>query len=534
MRLAFRNCLGLALFAAVIAAAAAAETKPPDVTLTLANRDVAVFRSPFLDSPPAVRAERARARFEQLDHAALADPVQAVPLTLGEHKGISLMVGGRLMFTLLDTDLDPEDRLTLAQAADRARGELESALRARRDLQAMPVLIRGLVHAMVATLLLIGVLWTLARAGRAVIGWLERHADALAASADRVRWEEYLARLLVRLLQLARWLLVLALLYGWLTYVLDHFSITQPLGANLGRFVVSLLWWLADGAIASVPGIATVVVILFVTRALVEVTLQFFESVQSGRTQLPFLHPETASATRRIVTLLVWILGIVVAYPFIPGSSSDAFRGLSVLFGVVISLGSTSLVTQMMSGLVVVYSRALRKGDFVAVDGVEGVVAEIGTLATKIVTMRYEEITIPNAVLIGHPIRNYSKISGAQGSLVSTKVTIGYDTPWRQVHALLVQAAGRTPGLRSEPPPFVYQRALSDFYVEYELFAHIDRPLERVATLSALHANIQDAFNEHGVQIMSPHFLAQPASAIVVPPEQWYAAPARGPEAPGR
>ena len=524
-----RYCLGLALFAAAIGAAAA-KTAPPDATLTLANRDVAVLRSPLLGSSPAVRVERARARFDQLDHAALADPVQAVPLTLGDLKGISLMVGGRLMFTLLETDLDPEEKLPLAQVAGAARTQLESALQARRDLQAMPVLLRGLAHAAVATLLLIGVLWLLARAGRATIGWLERRADALAASADRVRWEEYLARLLIRLLQLARWLLVLALLYGWLTYVLDHFSLTQPLGENLGRFLTSLLEWLVDGAIASLPGIVTVVVILFVTRALVEVMLQFFQSVQSGRTQVPFVHPETASATRRIVTFLVWTLGIVVAYPFIPGSSSDAFKGLSLLFGVVISLGSTSLVTQMMSGLVVIYSRALHKGDFVAVDGVEGVVMEIGTLATKIVTMRCEEITIPNAVLIGHPIRNYSKLSGTQGSLVSTKVTIGYDAPWRQVHALLVLAAGRTPGLRREPPPFVYQRALSDFYVEYELFAHIDKPLERVATLSALHANIQDAFNEHGVQIMSPHFLAQPATAIVVPPEQWYAAPARGPE----
>ena len=209
-------------------------------------------------------------------------------------------------------------------------------------------------------------------------------------------------RLLVQLLQLARWVLALALVYAWLTYVLEHFSFTQPLGETLGRFVLSLLGWLAEGAIASLPGIVTVVVILFVTRAVVEVVLQFFDRVQTGRTQVPFVHPETASATRRIVTFLVWTLGIIVAYPFIPGSDSDAFKGLSVLFGVVISLGSTSLVTQMMSGLVVIYSRALRKGDFVAVNGIEGVVTEIGTLATKIVTMRSEEITIPNAVLIGN------------------------------------------------------------------------------------------------------------------------------------
>jgi small-conductance mechanosensitive channel len=521
------------VFAAVAAVATGAEKKKDaEATLTLANRDIAVFRAPLLGNSPVVRVERARVRFDQVDHATLAEPVQGVATALGEVKGISLLVGDRLIFSLIEADLDPEERLTLAQAAEVARVQLESAVRARRDMQQTPLLLRGLAHAAAATALLVGVLWLLGRVGRLLIGWLERRADALAVGAHRVRWEEYLARLLVRLLQLARWLLVVALLYGWLTYVLDHFPLTQPLGDSLGGFVTSLVVWLADGAIESLPGIITVVVILFVTRALVEVILQFFQSVQSGRTQVPFVHPETASATRRLVTMIAWTLGIIVAYPFIPGSGSDAFKGLSVLFGVVISLGSTSLVTQMMSGLVIIYSRALRKGDFVAVDGVEGVVMEIGTLATKIVTMRSEEVTIPNAVLIGHSIHNYSKLAGTQGALLSTKVTIGYDAPWRQVHALLVLAASRTPGLRPEPPAYVYQRALSDFYVEYELFAHIDKPLERVATLSALHANIQDTFNEHGVQIMSPHFLAQPANAIVVPQEGWYAAPARKPDSP--
>jgi hypothetical protein len=167
------------------------------------------------------------------------------------------------------------------------------------------------------------------------------------------------------------------------------------------------------------------------------------------------------------------------------------FKGLSVLIGVVVSLGSTGLVTQMMSGLVIVYSRALRKGDYVRVNDVEGMVSEVGAFATKIVTMRNEEVTIPNAVLTGNAMHNFSKLAGADGTLISTKVTIGYDAPWRQVHALLEGAAARTPGLRTSPKPVVYQLALSDFYAEYELFTHIDNPLTRVATLSTLHANIQ-------------------------------------------
>jgi small-conductance mechanosensitive channel len=533
MLLALRLCLAFALSVATIAMAADSKPKPVEIPLNLANREVAVLRAPYLGTPAETRAERARARFNQLEQVELAEPVKALPVVVGDLKGISFMVGDRLIFSLLEGDLDPEEGLTLAQAAERARVRLEDAVRARRELQAVPLLMRGFAHAAGATLLLIALVWALKRAGRAMIEALERRAAATTPTGDGVRWEEYFLRLLIQLLQLGRWALLLVLVYAWLAYVLEHFSFTQPLGGTLGRFVLSLLGWLANGMITSLPGIVTVVVIVFVTRAVVEVVLQFFDRIQTGRAQVPFVHPETASATRRIVTFLIWGLGLVVAYPFIPGSDSDAFKGLSVLFGVVISLGSTSLVTQMMSGLVVIYSRALRKGDFVVVADIEGVVTEVGSLATRIVTMRGEEVTIPNAVLIGSSIRNFSKLSGTQGSLLSTKVTIGYDAPWRQVHALLLLAASRTPGLRREPLPYVYQRALSDFYVEYELFARIDRPLERVATLSALHANIQDAFNEHGVQIMSPHFLGQPADAIVVPRAQWYAAPASGPTPPG-
>jgi small-conductance mechanosensitive channel len=128
-------------------------------------------------------------------------------------------------------------------------------------------------------------------------------------------------------------------------------------------------------------------------------------------------------------------------------------------------------------------------------------------------------------VLVANPIHNYSKLAGTHGTLLSTKVTIGYDAPWRQVHALLQQAAAATEGLRTTPEPRVFQRALSDFYVEYELLFAIDKPIERIPTLSRLHAAIQDAFNEAGVQIMSPHFFAQPERPVVVPKSQWDGVP---------
>ena len=298
---------------------------------------------------------------------------------------------------------------------------------------------------------------------------------------------------------------------------------------RLGEWLREKLVWFADGVLDSLPGLATVAIVLLLTRAVVDVVRYYFDAVQKGRLRLGLFHPETAAATRRIFTLVVWGLGVAIAYPYLPGSSTDAFKGVSVLLGLVLTLGSAGLITQAMSGLVVVYSRSLQTGDFVDINGVQGVVTEVATLATKVVNVNNEEITIPNSVVVGSPIRNYSKLRASHGTLLTTRITIGYDAPWRQVHALLIAAAGKTPGVRETPPPYVYQRALSDFYVEYELFASIDEPSRRIPVLSELHASILDEFNQHGVQIMSPHYLGQPDKAMVVPEDRWYAQPARRP-----
>jgi len=217
---------------------------------------------------------------------------------------------------------------------------------------------------------------------------------------------------------------------------------------------------------------------------------------------------------------------VTLCIPYIPGSDTDAFRGVSVFVGLMLSLGSAGLVNQVMSGLVVVYARAIRPGEYVKVGDIDGLVAEVGLLSTKLVTARKEEVTIPNAVMIGEATVNYSRLSDKDGAVVATSITIGYDAPWRQVHALLCLAAERTDTVRKDPAPRVVQRSLGDFYVEYTLVTHVDQPWQRPAILSELHANIQDAFNEYGVQIMSPHFENQPHAPVLVPKDRWREAPA--------
>jgi small-conductance mechanosensitive channel len=502
-------------------------------TLRVLNRDIVTLRATVAGASPQRRVEVARERISALTDAGTALPLQAAPFQFQGTAGVQFMLGDANLFAVVEGDVDGARGQTLDALSGQTQRRLEQALAAWRDANNGRLLLLGLLKAAVATAALVVLAMLAVRAHRAGLRRLETLRDRMAASGTGVDRRELLARLAIGTAQLVLWLVLLLLAYFWLRVVLGGFVATQPLALELDAWLLDKLAWVVQGALAGLPGVATVLIVLLLTRAVVDVLGYFFSAVQQRRLELPFLHQETTAATRRIVTIVVWGLGIAIAYPYLPGSSSEAFKGLSVLFGLMLTLGSAGVVNQAMSGLVLVYSRALRKGDLIEVNGMQGVVTEVSSLAVKIVNLRHEEITIPNAVLASSPIRNHSKLAQSHGTLLTTKVTIGYDTPWRQVHAMLEEAARRTPRLLADPAPYVYQRALSDFYVEYELFAALDSPLGRAPVLSALHAHIQDVFNEHGVQIMSPHFEMQPAQAVVVPPADWYKAPAsaRGPSA---
>jgi small-conductance mechanosensitive channel len=343
----------------------------------------------------------------------------------------------------------------------------------------------------------------------------ESIAKRIGESAKReLRFLKILRALLTALL----WIVFLTVSYAWLAFSLEQFPYTRPWGESLGETLLELFWWLTDGAVRAIPGLFVVLLILFLARMVSRLVRGLFEAVEAGRIILPGLHPETAQPTRRIVNSLVWLVALVVAYPYFPGSSSAAFKGLSVFVGLVISLGSTGIVNQAMSGLMLMYARALRPGDFVRVGEVEGTVSDLGMLSTKVRSLLNEEVTVPNAVVISRETVNYSRFED-EGVAITTSATIAYDTPWRTVHALLEAAAEKTPGLRHESKPRVLQTALSDHYPEYRLIAVIDRPKERGPVLSALHQNIQDLFHQNGIQIMSPHYVSDPEKPVIASTE---------------
>jgi small-conductance mechanosensitive channel len=222
----------------------------------------------------------------------------------------------------------------------------------------------------------------------------------------------------------------------------------------------------------------------------------------------------------------VVVFALVVAYPYIPGAESPAFRGLSIFFGILVSLGSSSTISNIIAGYTLTYRRAFKVGDRVRIDDVTGDVVEVRLLVTHLHTVKNEEVIVPNSKILSSDVVNYSSLARTRGLILHTTVGIGYETPWRQVAAMLCMAADRTTGLLKDPEPFVRQKALGDFAVTYELNAYCGSAQAMNALYSDMHRNILDVFNEYGVQIMTPAYEGDPAEPKVVPKERWYTLPA--------
>jgi small-conductance mechanosensitive channel len=392
---------------------------------------------------------------------------------------------------------------------------LTEALVAEREQRSVRLVVRSSLLAFVGTVLAAGLLWVLFRARRAAhlgVGRISRREGFRLWGVD---FGPTIRSTLRGLVFVFFWALVLSVIEIWITYVLSLFPLTRPWSDALLGTVVGLLAQLGRALLAGLPDLLTAVVILLIGRGAAGFVSNVVRRVEEGSASLPGVYPETAGATRRLLVGAVWLVTIAAAYPYLPGSGSEAFKGLSLVVGLGLSLGSTGIVAQAMSGLVVIYSRALSRGDCVRIGDTEGVVTEVHLLSTRLLTIQGEEVTIPNTVVVNGPVKNFGRASKGQGALVSARVSIGYDAPWRKVHALLLDAAKETSGLRADPPPYVLQRALDDFYVQYELVAAVENPVDRPLVASALHGRIQDGFNAAGLQIMSPHFVLQPRQPVL-------------------
>jgi small-conductance mechanosensitive channel len=521
----------------LLAAPAFGQTDPgaqaavPPAALVYSNRPITEFRASLLARTPADRVAAAESTLRTIVAAGPSGPVVARLV-----EGVMVVaVGSQNAFVIVPADVDELAGDTLEAKAAAAVTRLQTAVDEEVELRTPARLAWSAVQSLAVTILLVALLWLIRRGYRVMVVRLpegaERRLEQISAGGLQLVRESRAADILRRFISSVAVVLALVLTYFWLTFVLRRFPYTRPWGESLREFLLTRFSTMGLAIVRSLPDLFTVVVIVVVTRFVARLVYLLFEAAEQERVNMPMIYPETAQPTRRLITALLWLFALVLSYPYLPGSGSEAFKGASVFVGLIVSLGSSGIVGQVMSGLTLTYSRALRLGDFVTIGDVEGTVTHLGSLSTKIKTPRSEDVTIPNAVVVSTPITNYSRFADVEGVLVPTTLTIGYDVPWRQIHAMLLLAAERTPGLKPNPAPLVLQTDLGDFSVKYSVLVCLERPHRRAVALGALRANIQDVFNEFGVQIMSPNYEADPSTPKVVPREQWFAEPALPPQA---
>ncbi len=513
---------------------ATAEVPPTaiDATASYFNRDIVTYRAAFLGIPPPQRARNTEASIER----AVSLPGAAV---IGSHEipqGVVVTVSDIAVLVLTPADLDPVAGETLEQARDAVMSRLGEAVGAAESELEPRYLLRGLLYSLLATALLVAALWGYRWLVLRWHAWLEKliqrrlartHAEAgrqlIRGSATALRW----------IVRIAEWVLVLVLLEEWLRYVLGQFAYTRPWAdAMTGWMLMKLKAW-GGALLGAVPGLLTVVVIFLLTRAVTRTLSLMLKGVERGRYSLLGIDAQLAEPTRKLLIAVIWLFALAMAYPYLPGAQTDAFKGLSVLVGLMVSLGASSIIGQAAGGFTLLYSRTMQPGDFVKIDDTEGTVLQIGLFTTRLRTFTGVEVSFPNTVVLNGRLENYSRHPDGPGLWLDTGLTIGYDTPWRQVQRLLLEAAGETEGVQATPEPFVLQTALSDFYVEYTLRTRIEDPMRRNEIRTALLGRIQDAFNTAGVQIMSPNYRADSEEPKLVAREFWDGLPVPGATGPG-
>lgn len=300
-------------------------------------------------------------------------------------------------------------------------------------------------------------------------------------------------------------------------------SFTLKLAARMITLFIAALDYLWSGFMGYLPNLITIIVILLITRYVIRLLGLIFEGIRSRRIYLTNFYPEWADTSFGLIKMMIYVLTAVIIFPYLPGSSSPAFQGISIFVGVLVSLGSTTAVANVIAGVVLTYTRAFGVGDQVEVGGNRGRVVERSTFVTRIQTLKNVIVSIPNSIVLNNNIINYSKNMGQAGLLVHTTITIGYDVPWQKVNELLIGAAVKTEHIVAQPEPFVLQTSLDDNYVSYEINGWTRKPEELARTYSDLHANILDEFHGQQVEITSPAYRANRdgnASTIpeVIPP----------------
>lgn len=470
-------------------------------------------------------AKRAAGVSERIEQAAKDITILPEAISIEHYSDYSIIKAGELAIIHIyeaDAKLEGVARNVLA---DIIRLNVSSSISKYRHDRSHPVILKSLLYSAIAAVIFIGALFLLLWLFKIIRKSIQKRIQKKIASVESISFNliksNHLWQAFHVLLNTFRAILLTYLSVVFLDYVLSLFPWTNALSKYILRIIVDPVEELGRAIVAYFPKFIFLIIIYFITKYLLQLIRLFFSGIQQGGIIIKDFNPEWAISTYKIVRVFVLALAVVIAYPYIPGSDSVAFKGVTVFVGVLFSLGSSSFIGNLIAGYSMIYRGAFKVGDRIEVDGQIGFVEEQRLLVTRLRSHKNEEIVLPNSILLNSKIVNYSSRSLDSGVVVHVVVGIGYETPWRQVDAMLKLAVKRTNGLLTNPPPFVLKKALADYAVNYEINAYCTDIPNINSIYSELNQNILDVFNENNVQIMTPSYVADPEIPKVVPQDQW-------------
>jgi small-conductance mechanosensitive channel len=406
-----------------------------------------------------------------------------------------------------------------------------TAIETYRKARSRPELMKHFKLALLATglltAILFGLLWLIRRIDIGLQNRIKKRIESVENISFNLIKSNQIWRIFHALIRILRTIVILLTIIFFIDYVLSLFPWTNPISKYTLKLILDPIKAIGTSFLNYIPKFIFLLFIYFLTKYVLKLIKLFFIGIEEGNIVLNDFSPEWSMSTFKIVKFAIVAFSIVVSYPYIPGSDSIAFKGVSVFVGVMFSLGSSSFIGNLIAGYTMIYRGAFKKGDLIEVDNQIAFVEEQRLMVTRLRSFKNEEIVIPNSVLVNSRIINYTVKAEGLSLIIHTTVGIGYETPWRQVVAMLKLAAKRTEGILKNPPPFVLKKSLADFAINYEINGYYKDVKNINAIYTALNQNILDVFNENNVQIMTPSYRADPDIPKVVPRDQWHTPLAR-------
>jgi len=467
-------------------------------------------------------SDRARAITERLERISDLPAFSSDSLKLSSaEQSIDLLYGDNLLLSITDQDAMWARKDRTSYAAE-IKQKVSASLDQYKKENSWQVLLKEVLLTLLVISVVIGLIYLINKLFRNLTNKLLSSENRLGKGIKIKNYElldfERQQGAVNFLMRTIRNVVILLVIYLAIPVLFGIFPFTRDLSVNLINYILSPLNKIGISIWNYIPNLMTILVLLLVFRYVIRLVRFLKTEIERGKLNIPGFYKDWANPTYQIIRVLILAFMLIVIFPYLPGSDSGVFKGVSVFIGVLFTFGSAGALGNLVAGLVLTYMRAFRIGDRVKIGDVTGDIIEKTLLVTRVRTIQNEVVSIPNSTVMNNHTINFSIEAAEKGLIVNTTVTIGYDVPWRQVHQLLIDAALATELIEADPAPYVHQTSLDDYYVSYRLNAHTKSPNRQAVIYSGLHANIQDEFNKAGVEIMSPHYKAlRDGNATTIP-----------------